>query len=99
MEAKTSATTSTDKKDDREILAEAIASVVNRINESFSRLAKVERQLNLHPRNVQDYPDTVKQFDMLFPTVLNLLNAAKQSKVKQILYQVLACSSCFNFQG
>lgn len=81
-------TSSGDKKDDREILADAIASVVSRINESFARLSKVEKQLNLHPRNVQDYPDTVKQYDVLFPTLSNLLNAAKQTKVKQIGHQV-----------
>ena len=84
--------TSGDKKDDREILADAIASVVNRINESFARLSKVEKQLNLHPRNVQDYPDAVKQYDILFPTLLSLLNAAKQTKAKQVIHQV-----CFVF--
>lgn len=86
-------TSTTEKKDDREILAEAIASVVNRINESFSRLTKVEKQLNLHPRNVQDYPDSVKQFDILFPSLATLLNVAKQTKLKLVLYQVCTAHS------
>eukprot|EP01127_Copromyxa_protea_P010483 TRINITY_DN254_c0_g2_i1.p1 TRINITY_DN254_c0_g2~~TRINITY_DN254_c0_g2_i1.p1 ORF type:complete len:385 (-),score=88.01 TRINITY_DN254_c0_g2_i1:64-1218(-) len=72
---------SQEKKEDGEILVDALSSVVNRINETYSRLAKLEKQLNLHPRSTQEYSDTVKHYDQMLPTLLTLLHAAEQSKV------------------
>lgn len=77
-----------DKKEDGEILADALSSVVNRINDTYSRLAKLERQLNLHPRSAQEYSESLKQYDQMLQTLLAITHTAEQSKVPSLQHQV-----------
>lgn len=52
----------TDKRDDTEVLADAIQSCVQRVNEAFARLQRVEQQLNLQAK-VDTPSQIIKRFD------------------------------------
>lgn len=77
-----------DKREDGEILTDALSSVISRLNDAYSRLHKLEHQMNLHPRSEQLHPEEVCRYDQTLPTVLTILRAVQQQKNSALEQQV-----------